>query len=94
MSKTNWKKNTRTFLVTSVFQWFFVVIGVWVLIWRKHLSWQEIALITSISLFVQLLLELPSGALADLWGRKNTVLLGRFLGFVGFGVLTFATNLS
>lgn len=79
-------------MITSVFQWFFVVIGVWVLIWRSYLSWEEIALVTSISLLFQLLLELPSGALADLWGRKNTVIFGRVLGVIGFMVFIFATN--
>lgn len=92
MAKTNYKKNIKYFIVTSVFQWFFVVIGVWVLIWRSYLSWEEIALITSISLFVQLLLELPSGALADLWGRKNTIIFGRVLGVIGFTIFIFATN--
>ena len=79
-------------MITSVFQWFFMVIGVWVLIWRSYLSWEEIALITSISLFIQLLLELPSGALADLWGRKNTIIFGRVLGVIGFTIFIFATN--
>lgn len=92
MAKTDYKRNIKYFMITSVFQWFFVVIGVWVLIWRSYLSWEEIALVTSISLLVQLLLELPSGALADLWGRKNTIIFGRVLGVIGFGILTFATN--
>jgi MFS family permease len=92
MSKTNYKKNIKYFLWTSIFQWFAVFIGVWVLIWRSYLSWEEIALITSISLFIQLLLELPSGALADLWGRKNTVIFGRVLGVIGFTIFIFATN--
>lgn len=92
MAKTNYKQNIKYFMMTSIFQWFFVVIGVWVLIWRSFLSWEEIALVTSISLLVQLLLELPSGALADLWGRKNTVIFGRVLGVVGFAIFIFATN--
>ncbi len=92
MAKTNYKRNIKYFMITSIFQWFFVVIGVWVLIWRSYLSWEEIALVTSISLLVQLLLELPSGALADLWGRKNTIILGRVLGGIGFAIFIFATN--
>lgn len=92
MTKTNWHNNARVFLITSIFQWFYIPIGVWVLIWRTYLSWEQIALVTSVSLFVQLLLELPSGALADLWGRKNTVLLGRAMGVMGFGIMTFATD--
>lgn len=89
---TNWQKNARTFLITSVFQWFYIPIGVWVLIWRSYLSWEQIAAVTAISLFIQLLLELPSGALADLWGRRNTIILGRALGVVGFAIMTFATD--
>ena len=90
--KTNWQKNARTFLITSIFQWFYVPIGVWVLIWRSYLSWEQIASVTAISLFIQLLLELPSGALADLWGRKNAVILGRAIGVVGFAIMTFANS--
>lgn len=89
---TNVRHNIRFFKITSVLQWFYIPIGVWVLIWRSHFSWTEIATISSISLLVQLLLELPSGALADLWGRKNTVLFGRALGVVGFIFMTFGST--
>lgn len=92
MVKTNPHKNARAFLITSILQWFYIPIGVWVLIWRSFLSWEQIALVTSISLLIQLLLELPSGALADLWGRKNTVLLGRAMGVLGFAIMIFATD--
>lgn len=92
MSKTNYRKNIFFFKLTSILQWFYVPVGVWVLIWRSHLSWSQIGLVTSVGLLVSLLLELPTGALADLWGRKNTVLFGRFIGVVGFFILTFATT--
>ena len=72
------------FVVTTFFQWFYVTIGVWVLIWRTYLSWEQIGIITAVGLAVQLLLELPSGAFADMFGRKNTVLFGRALGVIGF----------
>lgn len=75
--KTNWQKNINAFLITSFFQWFYVAIGVWVLIWRQYLSWEQIGLVTASGVLVSLLLELPSGALADMIGRKKTVLLGR-----------------
>lgn len=79
-------------MITSVFQWFYVVIGVWVLIWRTYMSWEQIAVLTSVGLLVSLLLELPSGALADIWGRKNTVIFGRAIGVIGFFILIFANN--
>lgn len=90
---TNWRRNIHVFVISTFFQWFYVAIGVWVLIWRQYLSWPEIALVTAIGLIVSLVLELPSGAMADMIGRKATVLFGRFLGVMGFVVFSFAQTL-
>ena len=59
MSKTNWRKNVKAFTITSILQWFYVPIGVWVLIWRGHLSWEQIAIVSSLGLFAQLALNSP-----------------------------------
>ncbi|HLD25330.1 MAG TPA: MFS transporter [Patescibacteria group bacterium] len=89
---TNWRRNVRVFTIDSIFQWFLVSIGVWVLIWRTYLSFTEITLIMGVGLLVGLLLELPSGALADLIGRKKTVIIGRVFGVIGFSLYSFADN--
>lgn len=90
--KTDWEQNIRAFLVSTFFQWFYVAIGVWVLIWREYLSWEQVGIITATGIFVSFLLELPTGALADLIGRRKTVLIGRFLGVAGFAVYTVADS--
>lgn len=56
------------------------------------MNWTQIALIYSISLFFSLILELPSGALADMIGRKRTVILGRLANFVGYIIAFYAQN--
>jgi len=35
-------------------------------------------------------LEIPSGYLADVWGRKNTIILGAILGTLGFAIYSFS----
>lgn len=90
--KSNWRKNITIFTIDSVFQWFYVAIGVWVLIWRQYLSFWEIGIIFGVGLFISLLLELPSGALADLIGRKRTVIIGRFFGVFGILLYCVADN--
>jgi MFS family permease len=89
---TNWQKNVRVFTIDSVLNWFYIPIGVWVLIWSTFLSMPEIAMVYSISLFWSLLLELPSGAMADLIGRKKTVILGRLANVLGYVVFLWADN--
>lgn len=39
-----------------------------------------------------ILLEVPSGYLADVWGRRNTLILGAFLGVIGFSVYSCSSN--
>jgi MFS family permease len=86
---TNWRKNIRVFTIDSVLNWFYVPIGVWVLIWNHYLTFPQIALVYSIALFWELLVEIPSGALADLMGRKKTVMLGRFFNVLGYIVFIY-----
>lgn len=46
---------------------------------QAGVSLAQIGLIVSVSSLAQLLLEIPTGYLADRWGHKRTVLLGGFL---------------
>lgn len=84
---TNWRKNIAVFKIDSVINWFYVPIGVWVLVWTQFFSFTQIGLAMTISLAMKVILELPSGALADIIGRKKTVSIGRFLLFLGYVIL-------
>lgn len=86
---TDWKKNILTYKVDSVINWFYVPIGVWVLVWTQFLDFTKISLSMGVALFWSTLLELPSGALADMIGRKKTVVLGRLILFLGYIFLFF-----
>ena len=89
---TNWQKNIWVFKWNTVFTWFQAFVGVWVLIWTQYLDFTQIGLIYSLGLFFSVALELPSGALADLIGRKKTVLIGRVLQILSYIVFSFANN--
>jgi MFS family permease len=62
------------FLVGLVF-----VIPIWVGFSRRVLNFSQIAFLSSLSFGLVTILELPTGALADLIGRKKTIILGWFL---------------
>src|SRR3989338_9032643 len=89
---TNWRRNIEVYKWNSVFTWYQGYVGVWILIWTKYLSFTQIGLILSASLFASVLLELPSGALADLIGRRKTILIGRVINVISYTVFVFANN--
>ncbi|MFA6518166.1 MAG: MFS transporter [Candidatus Shapirobacteria bacterium] len=86
---TDWKKNVLVYKIDSFLNWFYVPIGVWVLIWNHFFSFSQISLSMGISLLAGVACELPSGALADMIGRKRTVMLGRLILFLGYVWLFF-----
>jgi MFS family permease len=89
VAKTDWRRNVLVYKIDSALNWFYVPIGVWVLVWGRFLSFSQIGTSMAISLFWSTLLELPSGALADMIGRKKTVMLGRLVLFLGYILLFF-----
>lgn len=58
----------------------------------KGLSYTQIMLIESLASIIQLVLEIPSGIIADAIGCKKTVLLGLILEIIAYIVLIFANG--
>ncbi len=51
-----------------------------------------VALLFSIQAFISIILEVPTGAFADLFGRKKTLVLAGFLSIAATSLLAFSTN--
>jgi MFS family permease len=72
-------------------KWFNLVMPVIVVFYQDNgLGMQDIFLLKSIYSVAMVALEIPSGYLADVWGRKKTLLLGGILGALGFGMYSFS----
>jgi MFS family permease len=85
------KKNISRTLLLAFFHVFLVIMPVIVPLFQGHgLSMQDIFLLQALFATVVLVMEIPSGYLADLFGRRATLIAGcLFLG-IGHSVLLFA----
>lgn len=81
--KSQLERNIVLFRWSSFVAGLIFVIPIWILFERQFLSIWQMALLESIATVVTLLLELPTGALADLVGRRNTVGIGWALQGIG-----------
>lgn len=73
--------------VVKVAKWFMLYMPIIVLFYQENgLLLQDVMTLQAIYSAAIVVLEIPSGYLADLWGRRSTILLGSILGVVGFGL--------
>jgi MFS family permease len=87
--------NIRKIYIISFFQSFLVVIPVFVpLLQGFGLSMTEVMQTQAIFALTVALCEVPSGYLADLWGRKNAILTGAWLTAAGYASLPWANTFN
>lgn len=79
-------------LTVTRFSWFWL--GVWVLYYLKFTNYTGIGLIETVMILTATLLEIPTGAIADLLGRKWTLCISLILQALGALIMAGATNLS
>jgi len=75
-------RNTRLYILSQFCYALVFTIPVWIVYYQGRISITQISLLVALQYFFQLIFELPTGALADLIGRRSTV----FAGYIGWTV--------
>jgi MFS family permease len=83
--------NIWKFYVASVLSGFaYFYNGVDTLYFRHFdLSFEQVGLLISANLIATLLLEIPTGSFADIYGKKKSIITGSLCSLVGLGFLAF-----
>jgi MFS family permease len=77
------KKLSQRFLVYSFFSSLFFVGAVWLYFYRIFLTDYQVGVLDALAFFIGICAEVPSGALADRYGRDKLVRLGQLLMAIG-----------
>ena len=87
------QNNIRTIYVMGFFHSFIVVVPVFVPLLQGYgLSMSQVLQTQAIFALTTALFEVPSGYIADLWGRRPAILLGSVLNGIGFFSLFWADS--
>lgn len=87
------KNNIKSLYFIKLSKWFTLVMPIIVIFYKDNgLNMSEIMLLKSIYSVAVVILEIPSGYCADVWGRRNSLLLGVALAFSGFVLYSFSYN--
>ncbi|MEZ6255726.1 MAG: MFS transporter [Patescibacteria group bacterium] len=93
LATTQSKQNAVVYVATQLLHSLMFTIPVWIVFYQSRISVWEISFLVTLQYAVQMILELPSGALADMIGRKSTAILAFVIGAVGFLAFPWAVNL-
>ena len=80
-------RNITIFYITSMSQACAFINGNWIFFWLRLMSFREIGVVDAASFAFGLLMEIPTGAIADMVGRKYTLTLALVCGALGFGMM-------
>ncbi len=85
------EKNISRLYLIKISKWFNLVMPVVVLFYQDNgMGMQEIFTLKAIYSVAIVAMEVPSGWMADVWGRKRTLFAGSVLGATGFLIYSFS----
>ncbi len=85
---------TRLYFI-KIAKWFMLFMPIVVPFYESNgLSMKDIMILQAVYSIAIVILEIPSGYLADIWGRKRTMLLGAIMGVIGFSTYSFSHGLA
>ena len=87
----NFSKNIPQLYLIKISKWFNMVMPIVVLFYQNNgMGMHDIFILKAIYSVAIVVMEIPSGWMADIWGRKKTLILGAILGSAGFLAYSFS----
>lgn len=85
-------RNNKIYWITQFLDATVFTIPVIIVFLKQNISVNEVSFLIGYKYLIQLIFELPTGALSDLLGKKITVILGFVLGVINFILLPFGNS--
>lgn len=88
------QRNILLLKITSVLVNSYFWLGIWLFYYLLFTDYKGVGLIEMVAFANGLLMEIPTGALADLLGKRKSLILGYFIKTIGQLVMVFANSLT
>lgn len=88
------KKNVIIYYIMKAFTGLRFMVPIWVTFYLRRITFEQMAFAETINFLMTVIFELPSGALADMIGRKWAVIAGFILSGIGMIGITFSMSFN
>jgi len=88
------RRNIYLFYILTAAMNFWFIASNWIYFWTKFMTFGQLGWVDALGFGFAMLLEVPSGAIADLLGKRRTILIGMIAGAIGVFIITFSGTLT
>ena len=81
-------KNIRIYYILTLLNNAWFIMGNWIFFWSLFMSYKELGVIDAAGFGFGMLMEIPTGAIADLIGKKRTIILSFLLTSIGILIMS------
>jgi MFS family permease len=85
-------RNIALFYILTILNNSWFVIGNWIFFWLRYMSYGQLGWIDAACFAFGMMMEIPTGAISDLVGKKKTLILAMALASLGFFLMATATE--
>jgi len=85
-------KNIALFYFLTLVNNSWFIAGNWIFFWTRFMTYGRLGVVDALAFAFGLIMEVPTGAVSDLIGRKKTILASCILGFTGIMLIASASG--
>src|SRR3989344_4799013 len=86
-------KNIQLYYILSALTNAWFITGNWIFYWTRFMTYGQLGVVDATAFLFGLLMEIPSGAVSDLFGKRRTIALGMLLAAIGGISMAFTNSL-
>ncbi len=87
-------RNNRIFYTSQFLHSLIFTIPIWIVYYQQKITVSQISFLVAYQYLIQVLGELPSGAMADLLGKRITIVIGFLIGSISFLLFPFSQTFA
>ncbi len=94
MDQDRLKRNINLYYLLTVSTNLWFGASSWLYVWRRFMSFGQLGWVDAIGFGFSLILDIPTGAIADIFGKRITLILSNIFTGAGILIIAFANNLT
>jgi len=87
-------RNVTLYFFLLVLTNFWFISSNWIYFWTKFMTFGQLGWVDGLGFALALILEIPTGVLGDLFGKKRTILLSLIFSTIGVGLIAFSNSFA